>query len=174
MSNWIDAITSPLKAASDGIKGLVEVRDTIKFGEAVSKLYADIFAAQQGATAALARETSMLEEIGGLKKRVGELEAWDAEKQRYELIALAPGMVAYAVKDGVRGTEPPHHICANCYNAGKKSFLQQLSNGPAVFAYRCNTCKEELTVTNPSAPRQRTAITNPGYGGGGPDGWMGR
>jgi hypothetical protein len=48
MSTWIDAITSPLKAASETIKELVQVRDQIKLGDTVIKLQADILSAQQG------------------------------------------------------------------------------------------------------------------------------
>jgi hypothetical protein len=52
MSAWIDAITSPLKAASETVQGLVQVRDQIKFGDEVIKLQTQILAAQQGASSA--------------------------------------------------------------------------------------------------------------------------
>jgi hypothetical protein len=96
--------------------------------------------------------TALIEHISALEKEVTELKAWDREKQRYELIALAPNVVAYAVKEAMRGTEPPHHICANCYNNRKKSHLQQLVSGAFHDRFRCNTCGEQLDINKGIPP----------------------
>src|SRR5271169_4161366 len=98
MSIWIDAITSPLKATSESIKELVQVRDQIKLWDTVIKLQADILSAQQGATAAQARETALLEQVCNLEKEVADLKAWDAEKDHYELKEVGPGAFARTFK----------------------------------------------------------------------------
>ena len=154
MPAWLDGIMSPLSAAGESIQKLIEVRDLIKFGDALGKLQAQILSAQQGALAAYARETALLEEIGDLKKRVTELEAWETEKQRYELVALAPNVMAYSVKANARSAEPPHYICANCYQVGRKSFLNQYVHGEYHDAYRCKLCGEELSVDKGHPPRR--------------------
>lgn len=167
MATWLESIMSPLNAAGESIQKLVDIRDTVKFGETVGKIYAQVLAAQQAALMAQAREASLLDEIGGLKKRVSELEAWNAEKDRYELVSLAPNLVAFAVKQSARGDEPMHYICANCYNGGKKSFLQQVTRGAYHDAYKCNACGEHLSVNKGMPP-----IDYGRQGGRGPQGWM--
>lgn len=162
MPAWLDAITSPLSAASEGVQKLIEVRDLVKFGDALGKLQAQILSAQQGALAAFAREAALLEEIGALKERVADLEAWESEKERYELVALAPNVVAYSVKASARGAEPPHYICANCYNARRKSFLNQILHSQYQDKYNCKACGEILTVDRPRPPGQySSARRNP-------------
>jgi hypothetical protein len=112
MATWLESIMSPLNAAGQGIEKLIETRDLVKFGDALRKLYAEVLAAQRGAMTAQANESMLLEQIGALKKRVADLEAWEAEKARYELIALAPNIMAYSIKEATRGTEPPTlHMC---------------------------------------------------------------
>lgn len=146
MPAWLDGIMSPLNAAGQGIEKLMETRDLIKFGDELRKLHAEILAAQRGAMTAQANEAALLEEIRTLKKRVADLETWETEKQRYELVALAPNVMAYSVKAAARGTEPPHYICANCYNSGRKSFLNQVTHNARLDQFHCINCSERLTI----------------------------
>ena len=84
-NNVIESITSPLKAASDIASGLINLRDTIKFGEAVTNLLGQIVAAEQGALAAQQRETQMADEIRGLRESLDQLKRWEVVKAQYEL-----------------------------------------------------------------------------------------
>jgi hypothetical protein len=146
MPAWLDGIMSPLNAAGQTIEKLIETRDFVKFGDELRKLYADILSAQRGAMTAQANEAALLEQVRELKKRVTDLEAWEREKERYQLVALAPNVLAYSVKASARGTEPSHYICANCYNSGRKSFLNQITRGTRVDVFHCINCNERLTV----------------------------
>lgn len=87
--SWADAIMSPLKAAGDVAKGLVDIRDTVKFGEAVIKLQGQILSAQQGALSAQSREAELGDEIRDLKARVAEVEGVGGRKK-----AIFPGTTA--------------------------------------------------------------------------------
>ena len=171
MPTWLDGIMSPLNAAGQGIEKLIETRDLIKFGDALRKLHAEILAAQRGAMTAQANEAALLDEVGQLKKRVTDLEAWDREKARYELMALAPNVMAYSVKADARGSEPPHYICANCYNVGRKSFLNHVVQARSFDRYKCGNCDEGLTV-NKGEGTPKSALPDPSHGG--PHGWMRR
>jgi rubrerythrin len=145
MPAWLDAITSPLSAASEGVQKLIEMRDLIKFGDALGKLQAQILSAQQGALAGYARELALLEEIGTLKTRVTDLEAWSTQKQRYERRNVGYTAFAYVLKKSERGTETPHWACTNCYEHGKIVTLQYgrlKDKGPPVW--RCPSCKNEI------------------------------
>jgi hypothetical protein len=147
-----------LKAAKD-----IAEQDNVGFqqrrGEFLSALldaYGALFRAQ--------------DERSTLLARINELESLAAMRERYKLVSLgAANVVAYAPKLP-EASEPPHYLCANCFNAGKVSYLQQTLHGPYVHKYRCNTCTEELSVDT-GRPRPQSAL--PGRRGGGPNSWMG-
>jgi hypothetical protein len=166
MAAWLDAIMSPLKTAGEMAQGLIEIRDTVKFGDAVIKLQAQIMSAQQGALAAQSRETEMTEEIRSLKTHVAELEAWDAQKDRYDLKRLEPGVFVYSLKPDMAAGEPPHYICQTCYQHGKRSILQSLGAYNGQEKFDCHECKTRLA----------TGIYTPPPSRGGPrrGSWMSR
>jgi hypothetical protein len=145
MPAWLEAITTPLSAASEGVQKLIEVRDLIKFGDALGKLQAQILSAQQGALAGYTRELALLDEIGALKKRVTDLETWNSEKDRYELKHLGWGAYAYMLKQGERGAKPPHWVCANCYEHGHIATVQYGSMKPNErIVWFCPSCKNMI------------------------------
>jgi len=139
---------SALKAAFDLTKGLKDIDDATRRNAAVIELQEKILAAR-------AAQSELAESVGELKARVAELEAWDAEKQRYELSQIAPGMVCYMLKRSMRGTEPTHRLCANCYAKGQKSFLQQHISGPYFERYKCAACGEAFDVSKGDPPIQQ-------------------
>ncbi len=145
MASLIDSITNPLKTAGETAQKLVSLRDTAKFGDAVIELQTQIMTAQQGALAAHQRETVMAEEIRDLEKEVARFEAWDTEKERYELKEFVTGQLAYVVKEEARGSEPPHMLCANCYGQNQKSILQAEVRDPGQHKVTfCQNCGSEL------------------------------
>ncbi len=106
-----------LKAAKDIAESLIGLRDTAKFQAAVVELQSKILSAQSD-------QFALLERVRELEKKMAELEAWEAEKQRYALTDYGAGTFAYALKEEARKGEPPHRICAACYQNGHKSILQ--------------------------------------------------
>ncbi len=133
-----------LKVAFDLAKGLKDMDDATRRNAAVIELQEKILSAQ-------ASQSALVESVSELKKRVAELEAWDTEKQRYELSEVAPGIVCYMLKRAMRGAEPTHRLCANCYAKGHKSFLQQHLNGPRLDQFKCNACGESFDVHKDSS-----------------------
>lgn len=83
-----------------------------------------------------------------LTGRVGELEAevrsfktWEADKQRYELHDIGEGQLVYRLKDGVEPAEPPHQICADCYQRGQRRILQAETWYPGrAHVLTCKAC----------------------------------
>src|ERR1700676_1598778 len=108
---------SALKTAFDIAKGLKDIDDTVRRNAAVIELQEKILAAREA-------QSALLDRVGELEKEVAKFETWDTEKKRYELKALRVDVFAYMLKPEARGTEPPHWLCANCYENGKKSFFQ--------------------------------------------------
>jgi hypothetical protein len=134
-----------LKIAFDLAKGLKDMDDATRRNAAVIELQEKILSAQS-------TQSELVEAVCELKRRVAELEAWEAEKQRYQLAEISPGIVCYEPKEGMRGPEPPHRLCANCYAASQKRFLQAVQNGPSFFRFRCNACGEEVHYSRGGSP----------------------
>jgi hypothetical protein len=142
-----------IKTAFDIAKGLKDIDDVARRNAAIIELQEKILTAQ-------AAQAALVETVSELKKRVAELESWEADKQRYKLTEIAPGIVCYTVKEAMRGGEPPHRICANCYAAGKKSFLQQDIRGPYYDRFNCHACGATLSIDK-GTPPQRYAARSP-------------
>jgi len=130
---------SAIKSAFDIAKGLKDIDDAARRNAAVVELQEKILTAQ-------AAQSELVETVSALEAEVTRLKNWEADKARYQLAALAPGMVALAVKETLRNGEPFHHICANCASNGKKSYLQQHIRGARFDKYKCNLCGEELQI----------------------------
>jgi Zn finger protein HypA/HybF involved in hydrogenase expression len=128
-----------LKSALDLAKGLKDIDNATRRNAAVIELQEQILAAQQ-------TQATLIETVGKLETEVARLKNWDADKARYELTELGPGVVALAIKEAMRNGEPIHRICANCATNGKKSYLQQHVHNTSVDRYKCNSCGEELKV----------------------------
>jgi hypothetical protein len=153
MPAWLDAITSPLKAASESVQKLIEIRDLIKFGDALGKLQAQILAAQQGALAAYERELTLLARVSQLEKEVASFDTWKREKQRYERKHLGWGAFAYMLKKAERGHEAPHWVCTNCYEHRHIATMQfGLLKGVEEMTWFCPSCKN--TIRPSSATNQ--------------------
>lgn len=107
-----------VKTAFDLAKALENIHETVARDRAIIDLQKEILAAQ-------AAQFALLERVGKLEKEVAQLEAWDADKQRYQLAELAPRIFAYSLKEGMANGEPQHHLCTACYDAGFKSLLKR-------------------------------------------------
>jgi hypothetical protein len=122
-----DAIGT-LKSAYDLTKDLVNLTETAARQAKVAELQRQILDAQESALAANQERTTLVDAIGKLEKEVANLKAWNAGKDRYELVALFDsGLFAYIPKEGMESGEPPHALCAKCFQHTIKSVLQ--SNG---------------------------------------------
>jgi hypothetical protein len=73
---------------------------------------------------AVATQSTLLDRVRQLEEEKAKLEAWESEKKRYELQDVDRGFFAYVLKPGMENDEPPHAICATCYQRRLKSILQ--------------------------------------------------
>jgi hypothetical protein len=148
----ITAGITSVRAAYDLTKAMLKSRDTkiladgtrdlqLLLGDAIGKF----LEAQQA-------QMARLEEIAALKTQVKKFSDWEAEKQRYELKQVGIGVFAQMLKPLARGTEPPHWLCPNCFENGKKAYFQ--ASGARVrgaMVYRCKSCEGVATIDNDPA-----------------------
>jgi hypothetical protein len=147
----IGSALGSLKTASDIVKTFSGLRTDAERNTKLVELQGQILAAQTGAIAANAAQMALIEQVRDLEKQIAGLEAWESEKQRYELKRVSyVGGTAYVVKPDMRGSEPPHCICGACYDRGKKGRLQPSPAGPVhARPWVCSECKSAVVVTLP-------------------------
>jgi len=84
---------------------------------------------------------ALVERIGELEKQVERFETWEVEKKRYKLTDYGGGTFAYALKPEEAQGEPPHRICAHCYENGHKAVLQFTHKSEGRDYFECLRCK---------------------------------
>jgi DNA-directed RNA polymerase subunit RPC12/RpoP len=127
------------KTLLDSAKGLTDISDAATRNAAVIEHQEKIIAAQIA-------QATLIERVRELEEQVAKLEEWNAEKKKYELRALAPGVFAYALKEEARGTTPMHCLCTRCYEHGRKSILQREREWDFGEELKCHECGSRLTV----------------------------
>jgi hypothetical protein len=80
-----------VKTAFDMAKALQSIHDATARDRAVIDLQKEILAAQEA-------QFSLVDRVRELERELAGLKAWDADKQRYQLAELAPGVVVYSLK----------------------------------------------------------------------------
>jgi hypothetical protein len=143
---------SALKGAGDIAKAMMGLRDAQAMQTKVIELNNQNLAAQHNALAASEEGAALIARIGELEKEVARLKDWEAEKKRYKLTQLGPGVVALAIQGGRRNGEPFHYICADCASGGKKSYLQAHVSGPYYDQFKCGGCGFEVGIDKGTPP----------------------
>ena len=116
-----------------GLKGLYDLLDTSKQREAVrvverevAELQAQVLNLTQAQLAQSEKNQALLRENEALRKEMAELRESAHDRERYELLSPAPGLLVYALKAPERGVEASHWLCQKCYGKGVKAALQDL------------------------------------------------
>jgi hypothetical protein len=137
------------------LKAAFDIAKTVKDIDDASRRNATIMELQEKILLAQAAQSQLLEENADSRRRLRELECWESEKARYELREISPGMLCYMLKEEFGSQEPEHRLCANCFSAGRKSFLQQHIKRDYYDKFKCHSCDEVLSLHKGSPPDMR-------------------
>ena len=140
----ISGLIASLKGARDLAEAMVGLRDTAAFQGKVIEFQGVIMDAQQRVFSVQEERSTLIQKVAELEKKIASLEDWEAQKQRYKLKDLGNGTLAYALKTAMSDGEPPHNICATCYQNGTKSIIQPETRSGRVEVFVCNRCGSEL------------------------------
>jgi len=151
MASLASAISS-LKTAGDIAKAMIGLHDARTVQAKVIELNGIILSAQHSALTAQSDQLTLLERVRELEKEIARLKAWETEKQRYQLTDIGDGTFAYAIKESVSGGEPPHYICANCYEQAKKSILNRSRMPSGGDLLTCSSCNAKLIIRHGYTP----------------------
>lgn len=150
----IGSALASLKAAKDVAEAMVGLRDTSAFQGKLIEFQSKLIDANNAAFAAQDERAALLEEIGRLEKQVAALKTWETEKERYELTKVGDrGAFAYGLKEDVKSSEPPHNLCASCFNEDHKSILQeQVYDVGRAHVLICHRCNAEIYIRGMRQP----------------------
>ena len=148
----IAGTVSALKGAMDIAKTMVGLANSQAARAKVIELQAAILDAQQSAFAANEERATLIKRVSALEEKLRGVEKWDAEKQRYELVDIGDGNVAYQLKPPMRGGEPPHYVCANCYQKGKISILAHMDTRSMGDLLTCAGCQTKNLISRNYKP----------------------
>ncbi len=141
----IGAAIASLKTAGEIAGSFIKIRDQTMIRAKVIELQSIILSAQSSALAAQGEQSALLQEKRDLERHIADLEAWNREKDRYELKEVVVGVFAYSLKPDAQSADPPHRICANCYERGRKSVLQK-DGAIRDAALACPACRTNFKI----------------------------
>lgn len=133
MVSEIAAGLGALKSAYDLAKGMIDLKNATDINKVIYDIQKQLLEAQSQYSALMSRNKELEDESMQMKN-------WEADKQRYQLKELPPGIFVCVTKVGMEGSEPTHHICANCYNKNIKSLLHNLGSGNGLTRWKCYEC----------------------------------
>jgi len=106
-----------------------------------------------------------METISQLKGKVAQLEAWNTEKNRYRKVEVAPGVIAYALKQD-EDREPAHYACTDCYRDNRISILKPETWDPGrCKVLSCHRCGSALYLVGAMWPEHQKYRSHPSLEG---------
>jgi len=146
----IAAAVTGLRSALDVTKAMIGLRDAEAFRTKSIELQGIILEALEKGIEAREAYATQLDRVRALEAEVAKLKEWDAEKNHYKLKAVGiGGSLAYMLKPEMRGTEPPHWLCPDCFAQRKKTFFQAQGTKGAYRIYACAGCKSQIFAGGP-------------------------
>lgn len=127
-----------LKMAGDIAKGFLKLNSMSEVQGLTIELQSTILAAQTSALAAQAEQSSMIQRISELEKEIARIEAWEEEKQRYQLVAAWDGCFLYALKESSKGTNQHIGYVNIVTKAGESRSSRTIRNARAEFIIQLN------------------------------------
>lgn len=141
----IQGAVSSMKTAFDIAKAMSELKTMSDVQGKVIELQQAILAAQSSAMTANSEQFIALEELRKLKEELEKSKGWELEKNRYILFQGSSSGVVYAVRESQkRENEPPHYLCANCFDQGKKSIMNNHQGATGFTNWLCPACKAQF------------------------------
>lgn len=133
------------------IQSLVGVRDENLIRDKIAQIKEELFVLYDRYTLLQAKHEALTTIERNLKEEIMSLKAWAIQKERYILTELRKppySVFAYTLKDSERNAEPFHHICATCFENGKKSILQTVAKTAGMdIALVCYSCGTEIYIS---------------------------
>lgn len=157
-----------LTAARDIAKSALELRDAAKLQHTVMELNDAILSAQSKALDAQAEQFSLVQKVAELERKLADVDAWEQQQKRYQLVDYGAGTFAYELMAGMENGEAPHRACPSCFEKRQRYVLHFLHrNNRQQDVYQCPSCSTKYSFGAPQdRPTRVRSARRPGS-------WMG-
>lgn len=154
----ITAALSGLQAAGNLLQGLNAANAQARINDVKITLQNQIFQAQSALTTAQQSQSALTTRINDLEQEIVRMKNWESEKQNYELKSISTGAFAYMRKAGMESGQPLHWLCANCFDHGNRSILQNQGRAAdkQYSIYGCHHCSSKIQVFWRRSPEKMT------------------
>lgn len=123
MLDVISQLTTTIGTLKVLTDGTIAIRDETKLAEQKSKFLSVIIDIQQLVFELQKESDSMRAEIVQLKQELSDANLAAANANKYVLQEYASGLYCYVTDEQVDGSVEPRRLCADCFDAGKKTTL---------------------------------------------------
>ncbi|MER8767302.1 hypothetical protein [Mesorhizobium sp. M0590] len=152
LDSWGMAMVGEVFAGIAAFKTMFDLAKALKEMDAANIRNNAVMDLQDRIMTAQTAYATLAGSVSELEAQVRRFETWEAEKQRYQLEELPPGILMYRLKSGMENGEPPHKICANCYNKGVKSLLHNTGTYNGRTHWKCHSCGFDEQTGNFNPP----------------------
>ena len=147
----ISGVFSSISGMKTIAEGLLAIRDISVVTSKVAELNSKIIDVQQGLFQLQEERRTLIEKNSSLEKQITDFENWEVEKEKYELVQVAPGAFGYMEKLNGKNTNPPHWLCTTCFENRRKSIFQP-TNAISFSVYQCVPCGTKFTTRHNYGP----------------------
>ena len=151
MLETIKAGYDGLKATTGIVQGIFALKSETEKNQAIIDIQRNVLEAQRALTEADGVHAADLKRIAELEQEIVRLKDWSAERKRYQLVDVWQGAFAYMPKPGMEDGQPAHWLCTNCFNQGRRSFMQS-KGGVDGDQFGCDACKGSFRVAKRVRP----------------------
>ena len=142
----IASVAATLKSLGEMAKTVKDLSAAAALEAKIGELFGQVTAARESALASQTREAALLQRVRQLESEKLELEAWAAEKQRYQLADFGGGTFAQTLKPGMEQGEPFHRLCNSCFQQRRKGFLHSGGDFHGREKVKCDACDKTFML----------------------------
>ena len=136
-----------IKAALDMVKGVAGLKSATDINLAVIEIQRALLDAQSAAFDDRERHAAQQVRIAELEAKLSEIDRWEADKARYQLIETATGVLVYVLKQDSANGDPDHKLCVKCFNEDRKSVLQVVRRHGGGERVECHHCNVKMNLS---------------------------
>lgn len=144
MADPVSTLIASIPGLASAATAIASATDTVKrnaqlieFQNALIKLNSEAVAIQTQ-NSSLARRNQELEDV------ITRLKNWESERTRYRLCTIFSGSIAYALLRSRSDGEPPHFLCAQCFENSRRVFLNFAQEKNGWYWLRCPECAAQI------------------------------
>lgn len=137
----IMSMLSGTKSALEIIKALQDIKTNEQVTEKTVQLHQIILQIQQQLYEMQAENMNLITQLHQLQAQIQNAQNWENEKQNYQIFQYPTGTIVYRPISG----NFVYDLCANCFEAGRKSILQPKANFAESHCPNCHTKIETET-----------------------------